>query len=159
MNCGLYNEMMQQFHDGELEKAKEPFIFTHLAECEECREFFKSMSLISSSIQIEVKDFPQRIDEKIFGKIRTISDKNSLLFSPKKIPTLVSCALAIIIIIMSVFIFDSEMEYKQEMHLALKQIRYQNERINLLMNTMPEVRVRSKLSDVTIIQGNRQVTQ
>ena len=50
MNCEKNREMIQLYADGELEKEKESYVFTHLAECEECRAFFKTLNTISVNI-------------------------------------------------------------------------------------------------------------
>lgn len=152
MNCESYEGLIQQFHDGELEKSKEPLVFTHMSDCENCREFFKMLNSMSISIQTEVKVIPEDLDEKVFRKVRYAIDRkrNTLLF--KRYPAIMAYALGIIIILMALYMFNSQMEYRYELGTALKQIKYQNEKIDLLMNTMPEVHVNSKLNNEIIVQ-------
>lgn len=156
MNCVKYEEKIQQFYDGELIKTEEPLVFTHLSECPECREFFKTLNTLSQSIQMEVNSYIPNLDEKIFNKIRHSDTIEKSWFLFKRYPAAVLYVLVIVVIFLMLFIIDSEREYKHEMRLALRQIKYQNEKIDLLMNTMPEVHVNSKFGSQVIEPANIQ---
>ena len=56
MNCDKYQIMIQEYLDDELPKEKEYEMFLHLAECAECREFFKQVKSVSVSLHKETQE-------------------------------------------------------------------------------------------------------
>jgi predicted anti-sigma-YlaC factor YlaD len=153
MNCEKYQMLIQEFHDGELEKGKEPLIFTHLSQCSDCRDFMKGLNQLNLFAQEDIKEFPAQLDEKI---MRAIEKKeinyNKNLFT-KKIPAYISYALGIIIILIGLYLFNSINTYQKELHETVLSMKEQNQQLQLIMNSLPEVQVRSKMPNEIIIQA------
>jgi predicted anti-sigma-YlaC factor YlaD len=153
MDCDKYQMLIQEFHDGELEKGKEPLIFTHLSQCSECRDFMKGLNQLNLFAQEEVKEFPARLDEKIYRSIeKTASKVNTNIFT-RKIPAYISYALGIIIILIGYYLFNSINIYQKELHETALTMKEQKQQLQLIMNSLPEVQIRSKLANEVIVQA------
>lgn len=150
MSCDKNKEMIGAYYDGELEKGSEAYVFTHLAECVECREYFKSLSIISSSVQKEA--FPLELEERIFGAIGKKTQNNkSRLF--KRIFVPVTYAVTILLIVLSVFLFNRITDYKDQIELVSRQVRAQNQTIELLFNSLPAAQVDAKINNPVIVKA------
>jgi predicted anti-sigma-YlaC factor YlaD len=150
MSCDKNKEMIGEYYDGELEKGSEAYVFTHLAECAECREYFKSLSLITSAIQKE--EFPADLEERIFGAInRKESGTRTKLFKRFFVP--VSYAVTILLIILSVILFNRITDYKYQIDSVTRQVQAQNQTIELLFNSLPAAQVDAKIKNAVIIKA------
>ncbi|HEX2983955.1 MAG TPA: zf-HC2 domain-containing protein, partial [Ignavibacteriales bacterium] len=69
MNCDKYQIMIQEYGDNELPKEKEYDMFLHLAECPECREFFKQIRTISASLKKGEAEVPDSVEKAILETI------------------------------------------------------------------------------------------
>ena len=65
----------------------------------------------------------------------------------------ISYALGIIIILVGYYFMSSTYQYRQELHEAVNVMREQNQQMQLIMNSMPEVQVQSKMQNEVIIQA------
>lgn len=153
MNCEKYQMLIQSFLDGELEKEKEGIIFTHLSQCQDCREFMKGINLLNSTAQAEIKEFPLSLDENIMRAIeKRETHKHSNIFT-FRMPAYVSYALGIIIILLGIYLFDTTREYRFEMREAVSTMKEQNQQIQQIMNSLPEVEVKTEMPNAIIVQA------
>jgi predicted anti-sigma-YlaC factor YlaD len=152
MDCEKYKKLIQEFHDGELEKSKEAFIFTHLSECEECRGFLKSLNLLSANVQEEISEIPFALEERIFYSIRQNSMKRTSSFFRKRIPAYVVYALGVLLILFTGYLISSTNEYKTELHNAIETVQQKDKELQLIMNSFDEVEIKSKLKNEIIIK-------
>jgi predicted anti-sigma-YlaC factor YlaD len=153
MNCENYQMLIQEFNDGELEKGNEPLIFTHLSQCSDCRDFMKGLNQLNLFAQEEVKEFPSILDEKVFRAIEKRELKLRTNIFTRRMPAYISYALGMIIILISYYFFNSTIEYRRELHEAVNLMKEQNQQMQLIMNSFPEVQVSSKLPNEVIIQA------
>jgi predicted anti-sigma-YlaC factor YlaD len=153
MDCEKYQMLIQEFHDGELEKGKEPLIFTHLSQCSECRDFMKGLNQLNLFAQEEVKEFPERLDEKIYRSIERADSKVNTNIFMKKIPAYISYALGVIIILIGYYLFNSINIYQKELHETALTMKEQRQQLQLIMNSLPEVQIKSKMPNEVIIQA------
>jgi len=153
MNCENYQILIQSFVDGELEKEKEGIIFTHLSQCQDCREFMKGINLLNSTAQQEIKEFPLALDEKIMRTIEKRELHGHANVFTFRMPAYVSYALGIIIIFLGLYLFDTTKEYRSEMREAVNTMKEQNQQMQQIMNSLPEVEIQSELPNPVIIQA------
>ncbi|MHB1685889.1 MAG: zf-HC2 domain-containing protein [Ignavibacteriaceae bacterium] len=150
MECIKNKEMIQLYIDGELGKDQESFVFTHLAECEECRLFFRATKLISSNI--ERKEFPNELEAHIFNSIgEKESRKKNLLF--RKISYSFAYATTLLLLAASIFLYSKIGEYKNEVENINSQVKYQAQTIELLYNSLPAQVVHAKYSNEVIVKA------
>jgi len=150
MDCIKNKELINEYFDGELEKGREPYIFDHLAHCEECRLFFRTLNVISSLFTKE--EFPVDLEKKIFNSIIEREKKSENKFFKKIFIPAFSYAAAVIILIMGIFFYTKMNEYRGEVAVINQQIKYQSQTIELLYNSLSPTIVHAKYEHEIIIK-------
>lgn len=141
MDCEKIQIKIQEFHDGELHKHEEPFIFMHMSDCAECRNFFKGLNLMASWKYEENKNFPVHMDSNILNEIK---HRSGLLKPVRKLPNFVSYAMGLAVVILTILIFRAEYRHRTEIEEAMQQIKEQSRQLRLIINSMPEIEVPAK---------------
>lgn len=159
MNCNEINDLINEYFDNNTSKTEDNSIFLHLAECENCRAYFKNMALMQSSIQQNLEAFPAETDTKIFAMLNNdTEDKFSLkgfLNFPIPLRTSFACALGILLImslmyIYSTFQLQSEIKVCKEIITNnTEEISTQNARIEGLMRSIRPVEVKATYVEPT----------
>lgn len=145
--------MVNQYLDGELDKGKETFLFTTLAEDEDLRNYFKDLSAVKSTVQDNVEEFPDYLEERIFYSIDNKPEQNLLLgFFNKNLFSVLSYSVALILIVVTVFFYSQANEYKNKYEVKAEQVSRQNKMINLLYNSLP-------VTEVTTVPDNQIVVR
>ena len=90
MNKSELQLMINQYLDGELEKSKEPLLFTHLSNDEESRDYFKELSSIKAALQDSVEDFPDYLEERILYSLEKPTENNFSSFFNKNLFSVIS---------------------------------------------------------------------
>jgi len=151
MDCIKIKELIQLYHDGELEKSREPFLFVHLSCCEDCRLFFKQMNNISSYIKKE--EFPAELEDKIFNSIKNAGRKNENIYYKKLIIPALTYAALFLLIATGIFFYFKMNEYKSEMTVINRQLQYQSQTIELLYNSLSPTVAHANYSHEIIIKA------
>ena len=142
MDCTKNKEMINLYFDGELEKIREPYIFDHLVNCEECRLFFKSINTISSAVIKE--EFPFELEKKILSSLIEKRGRSEYSFLRRILTPAFSYAAVILLLFAGIFFYTKMNEYKSEMAVINEQIRYQSQTIELLYNSLSPTIVHAK---------------
>ena len=153
MDCEKYKYLIQEFHDGELDKGKEAFIFTHLSTCSECRDFFSSLNTLSLAASEENTEFPSLLETRIFYSIDQKNTGNNILWVNKKVPAYVLYLLSVVIIAMGFYLFKSTTEYRNELHEAVQIVKQKDKEMQLIMNSLDEIKVESRFDNEIIIKA------
>ena len=151
MNCDKNKEMIQLYVDGELEKEKESYVFTHLSGCDECRLFFRTLNIISANIHKE--EFPNELENRIFNSISAKETKRENRFFRKVFVRAVSYAVVLFLIAASIFLYQQTNNYKSIVEDMSQQIHSQAQTIDLLYNTLPPTVVQAKYDHEIIIRA------
>ncbi|MCL5030136.1 MAG: zf-HC2 domain-containing protein [Bacteroidetes bacterium] len=151
MNCDKNKEMIQLYVDGELEKEKEAYVFTHLSGCDECRLFFRTLNTISANIHKE--EFPNELENRIFNSISAKETKRENRFFRKIFVRAVSYAVVLFLIAASIFLYQQTNNYKSIVEDMSEQIHSQAQTIDLLYNTLPPTVVHAKFDHEIIIKA------
>lgn len=143
MNCEDINIIIQEFYDGELEKSKESSFFTHIANCENCRLSFISMSRIESTIRNDIVDFPYSMESKIYRLIKnTGKDEHVKIFTSRHMD-IFAYVLCILMIFISIFLYKTSNDYEKRFEKLTDEIKNQKIQIEMLMNSLPAIEVTS----------------
>lgn len=154
MTTEQINMMIDTYFDGELEKSKEPILFTHLSLNEESRDYFKALNRVRNEIAETVEEFPQELEERILYSAASTEKKWFNLSFANNFPALFSYAAAIVLLLVSILFYTQSLSYKNTLESQTKQIENQNELIELFYNAMlPSVDVEAKLSNKVIINN------
>ena len=134
-------KMIDLYFDNELEKAKEPIMFSLLSSDEEAREHLKKMNILKVGILQTMEEFPPTLDEKILRSVGSINEKQTAAFINKKVFSVITYSAAVILLILTIFFYQKTEEYKVQFYDLTREVKKQNDKIELLMNTLPEVEV------------------
>ena len=141
MNTIEINAMIDLYFDGELEKGKEPVLFTLLSQDAEAREYFKKSNLLKVGIANSMEEFPSQLDEKILRSVGGLNEKQTILFINKKIFPTVIYTVSVILLILTIFFYSKSEEYKVQFADLTREVKKQNDKLELLMNALPQVDV------------------
>ena len=108
-----YENMINLYFDGELEKGKEPMLFSLLSQNEEARIYFKQVNSLKTNISYTLEEVPFNLEKKI---LYTVGEKNSRQFFPigkTNLFSFASYAVTIILLVISIFLFIQTRDYKR----------------------------------------------
>jgi hypothetical protein len=146
MNNEIEN-LINLYFDGELEKGREAYLFTVLSGNEEARSYFKQMHSIKSNIQFTIEEFPAKLDENILRSVGKSKTGRTFKYIDKKIFDAVVYTAAVVLIVLSIFFYSKSEEYKVQFFDLTREVKKQNEQLQLIMNALPEIEVYSDDSD------------
>lgn len=152
MSCDKYKEMIQLYSDGELEKDRESYIFTHLSGCEECRLFIRSLNALSANVRQE--EFPHELETRIFDSISSKELRKENRLFRNVFVRAVSYAVVLFLLAASIFLYQQANDYKTELTNMNRQIQSQAQTIELLYNTLPPTVVHADYEHEIIIRAN-----
>jgi hypothetical protein len=145
--------LIDLYFDGELEKGKEVLLFTSLGLDEQAREYFKKVNQLQSVVANSSENYPQRLDEKILLKLDKLESRTSGTNITHKVFTAIVYSFSIILLAASIFFYSKSEEYKVQFYDLTREVKKQNEQINLLMNALPQVDVQGsyvKIKEVVV---------
>jgi hypothetical protein len=141
MNTNEIISMIDLYFDGELEKGKEPVMFTVLAQDLEAREHFKKMNLLKNVFSTPAEQFPSPLDEKILRSVGSLNEKQTAFFINKKVFSAITYSVTVILLILTMFFYSKSEEYKVQFFDLTREVKRQNDKLELLMNALPQVDV------------------
>jgi hypothetical protein len=143
MNTDEIKNMIDLFADGELQKEKEPILFTSLSQDNEAREYFKGVNYIKHAFQQTLEEYPHNLDDKVLRSVEKFQHKHSTVFINKKTFLFLSCSVVAICIFVTVMFYNKSENYKEQFVNLTHEIKKQNADLQLILNAMPEIEVRS----------------
>lgn len=160
MNCNDINTMIHSYLDDELEKGKEIILFTHIAQCAECRRDFKLFSRIQNDLRRGQAEFPDELEKRIINTIRKKENKMQSGFLPSNIPSryVYALGLTVVIVIIAFYGMLRELQgnaeqYRVKYDAAMMQVNMQQKQIDLIMNGIPSVKIRAAVDKSTEIKN------
>jgi hypothetical protein len=141
MNRKEMETMIDLYFDGELEKGKEPIMFTMLSQDLEGREYFKKLNALKSSLTNSLEEFPDKLDEKILRSIGKLDGKQTVTFINRKVLNAVTYSFTVILLTLTIFFYSRSEEYKVQFADLTREVKKQNDRLELIMNAIPPVEV------------------
>jgi len=153
MNTQEIKNIINQYFDNDLSKAEEVILFTQLSQNEEAREYFKTLNLLRTATEETTVNYPDKLDEKIFSKLKT--EEKPISAKPKysKIFAAVSYGLALVLLALSIYFYTESIQYKNKLELTNYQVKKQNEMIQVLFNSLPQAEVRGTLENEIVIKS------
>jgi len=133
--------MINLYFDDELEKGKEPIMFSVLSADAEAREYFKKLNALKTGMVNTLDKFPNKLDEKILRSVGNIDDKQTTAFLNRKVFSVISYSFTLILLILTIFFYSKSEEYKVQFFDLTREVKKQNDKLELLMNALPQVEV------------------
>jgi hypothetical protein len=142
--------LADKFFDKVISKNEEQLLFDELARNEEVREYFKRLNFLREYIHNDTEEFPKELEKRIFESL----GKKKKTLSARNIFTVTSYALSIILIIISLILFNRVNTYKDEVKNAVEAVKTQNNTLQLLLNnTLPIAEVKANFGPEVIIKS------
>lgn len=133
--------MIDLYFDRELEKGKEALMFSMLSQDAEAREHFKKVNALKGVFATSTEQFPLSLDEKILRSVSSINEKQSAFFINKKVFSAITYSVTVILLILTMFFYSKSEEYKVQFFDLTREVKKQNDKLELLMNALPQVDV------------------
>lgn len=158
MNCQLIEKYINEFFDGEIKRENEQMLFSHLSQCDSCRNKFKEYNLIENLVNQLTEEFPDSLDNRIINRFYLLEEKNKNESRMIKFYRYAVVGLSIILIGFLLFFFNSIQNFEQKLNLSYKEIimhseeiKNQQEQIEILMNSLNPIEVINRESKSIII--------
>ncbi|QQS37923.1 MAG: hypothetical protein IPM56_08285 [Ignavibacteriales bacterium] len=154
MEKDLIQFKIEEFLDGELKREEEESLFAELALNSEARVYLRQLSLLKQNQFNQEEEFPQRLEEKIL--VSTIM-KDSVLTRNQRASTIgryMTVGISTVLIILSIYLFNTMNLYKTELKTVVNSSREQQEIIKALYNALPSAEVRATYSNEIIVKPN-----
>lgn len=158
MDCQLIEKYIIEFFDGEIKRENEQMLFSHLSQCDSCRNKFKEYNLIENLVNQLTEEFPDSLDNRIINRFYLLEEKNKNESRMIKFYRYAVVGLSIILIGFLLFFFNSIQNFEQKLNLSYKEIimhseeiKNQQEQIEILMNSLNPIEVINRESKSIII--------
>lgn len=145
--------LINEFVDGELEKSREPILFTSLSQDEEAREYFKNISLLKHAMQEAKEEFPESLEERILNSAGSSIDRRSRWSFGNWNYSFLGYAAAIVLLFISFFFFNQSSTYQKELETVIHRVNDQQQMLQLLFNSLPAAEVNSQFENDIIIRA------
>ncbi len=146
--------MINEFFDGELNKAKEPTLFNLLSTDKEAREYFKQLNNMKNIVKETVEEFPVELEERIFRSIDRSTQKETRTFWGRNKIAIFAYSFAVVLSFISLVFYNQTRDYREMYESTKQQVNMQNKTIHLLMNSLPAVEVDYKIPNPVIVKAN-----
>jgi hypothetical protein len=101
-----------------------------------------------------LEEFPEELDERILKYIARSHDKKFSFFSGQRIFSSISYAVALLLIILSGYLFMKVSAYEEKVDILSTQMIFQSKTIQMLFNSLPSVEVRASSDNEIVIKPN-----
>jgi hypothetical protein len=145
--------LVEQYIDGELESAKESYLFSTLSMNNELRNYFKQLSKIKTAINYTSDPFPEALERRILYSIKDKKVEVHYTLT-KKIFYTASVLILFIMMFLTSFLFMEVNSYKKEIELMNNKLVLQNQTIKILYNSLPQVDIKADFENEITIKAN-----
>lgn len=144
-------ELINSYFDGDLEKNKEPILFSLLSDNQKARDYFKQLSVLRNEINNSQEEFPSELEERIFRTIQKKKSSSEYIRKFNFINTL-SYAITFLLIILNIYLFIKTSTYQEKIESLSKEIRIQAKTIEMIYNSLPAVEIKSAIENSITIK-------
>jgi hypothetical protein len=159
MNCDEAGLLINLFIDKEIDEGKEKELFSHLAECNQCREEFRMLRSSQKTFHNSLIEYPERLDQRVIESLKKKDMKRKNSIFTKRLPAYYLYAASIsVIIILALFLFRTN-DYNQQREMDMNNLNVmlareyeQGEYINFIMNQLPGIKIRAEVDNPGIVR-------
>jgi hypothetical protein len=145
-------EMINLYFDGELVNSEESNLFSLLASDQCARDYFKQLGVIRNTIDNDSTNIPMELEEKILRSVGSKNSAKSGFLSNIKIFSAISYAAAVILLVLSGYLFFKVTSYQERVDNLSQQMVYQSRTIQMLYNSLPGVEVVGTIDNKIVIK-------
>jgi hypothetical protein len=144
--------MISLYFDGELTKSEEPTLFALLSSDQSARDYFKQLSLIKNVFDNDSDNLSSELEERILRSIGTKVSVKPGIFSNIRIFSSISYAAAIILLVLSGYLFLKVSNYQERVDNLSQQMMFQSRTIQMFYNSLPVVDVVGTIENKIVIK-------
>jgi hypothetical protein len=144
--------MINLYFDGELTKSEEPTLFALLSSDQSARDYFKQLSLIKNVFDNDSENLSSELEERILRSIGTKVSVKPGIFSNIRIFSSISYAAAIILLVLSGYLFLKVSNYQERVDNLSQQMMFQSRTIQMFYNSLPVVDVVGTIENKIVIK-------
>ncbi len=145
-----YEELIEAFFNNELSKREESLLFSLIGTDESAKKIFKQSAFLKTGINSAVEEFPPELDEKILSSFTTKQKRVRKVFN-SNFGNALAYGLAVAAVIVALFFYSLATDYRNELKTVSQTLEYQNTTMQLIMNSLPSVKVTGSLPNEVII--------
>jgi hypothetical protein len=116
-------------------------MFTMLSEDDEAREYFKELSMLRGGLITTKDEYPYELDKRILRSVSGIDKKQRHFFANLKYFSAAAYVATVVLLILTIFFYTRSEEYKVQFADLTREVKKQNDKLELLMNALPRVDV------------------
>ncbi|MBU2491749.1 MAG: hypothetical protein KJ571_03920 [Bacteroidetes bacterium] len=146
-----YKYMINSYFDGEMNRENEAMLFTYLSQDADCREYFKKMNLVKSSVEKTIEEFPHELEERIFYSLQKKESKKLSFLFTNNFFTAASYALAVILLIVSILFYNESNNYREKLEKTIEHVNKQEQLIHVIINSLPTPDIKVKANNEVIV--------
>lgn len=146
--------LIEKYFDRELEKNKEPVLFTMLSGNSEAREYFKKLNSLKNKIDETIEPFPELLEKRILYSISGNDNWKSKGSLKIKLRAALSYAAAVIFLIIGIFFYTEINNYKAKFEMVNEEVLKQRKMLELLYNSLPAAEIKADWENEIIIKSN-----
>jgi len=125
-----------------------------LSENERGREYFKQLSKLKTGIDESLEEFPEELDERILRSVSRTYEKKFNFFTGRRIFSSISYAFAVLLIILSGYLFMKVSAYQEKVDMLSTQMILQSKTIQMLFNSLPSIEIRASSDNEIVVKPN-----
>ena len=140
--------MISEYIDNELPKGEEGYLFTHLANCSDCREEFKAQNQIQHEVKIYQKEVSAKFEQKVFNSVREKRTTFTQRWITKPVPVYVNYVLGAVLIVITLFSFLQLSSLKYDLNSfqvkysnSMQKVNEQTEIVKILLKSLKPIKV------------------
>lgn len=152
MSENKIKELINLYFDGELAKSEEENLFTLLASDQTARDYFRQLSTIRNAVDNSIEDFPLDLEERILRTVGSKVSSKSGMFSNTRIFSAISYAAAVVLLVLSGYLFFKVSGYQERVESLSQQMMYQTRTIQMLYNSLPGVEIVGTIDNKIVIK-------
>ncbi len=148
MNCDDIKLMISSYIDNELPKGEEGYLFTHLANCSDCREEFKIQNQIQHEVKLNQKEVRGEFEERIYSSVRERRATFTQRWITKPTPVYINYLLGAVIIVITLFSFLQLSSLRYDLNSfqvrysnSIQKVSEQTEIVKILLKSLKPIKV------------------
>lgn len=141
MNTYDLKYLINRYFDNELNNEEEIELFASLTENEEGRDYFKKQNLLKLAAIHDIRPFPVRLDNKIFGPKENNPPQAINSGFTKKLMRFLPYAAAIVFLVFTIMYSRKSETYEDRIFNLTREIENQKLKVEYLFNTIPPIEV------------------
>ncbi len=144
--------LIDEYLDGEIDKAAEKELFDSLATNEDLRQYFRNILTLKNSLKLTAEQVPVSVDKNILNLVKPKTELKKVEHFNYKFAFALGFSACLLLI--SLYLFNKNMEINSEITQAVNRINEQDRKMEMIINSIPYAEIKPVYYKEIIIQSN-----